>query len=384
MNLDGQPPLSITEVTTDTLRAVVPEGVAPGSYDLHLSDGVTTDTLRANVYTLEDALAITPAGHGELGAWRGTSSLNLDRTNFGLVQHDGYLYALGGTRSSGLQLTSVERALIQPDGSLGPWLLLDGAFQDTAGPLGAVQFDGWIYVAGKSIHTEWANILTDASLSAWNRDATIYKCSNDLHYLLRDGFHLYGACASFGDATMALQEVNINQNHGIAAGWNGWIDYPLIPVPHNYAGMAQYGHAPVRGWRAVVPQHDRRSSSLAAVNRLPLGTDGIPGVWSALNPLSQVRGRPAVVPAAGRLFALGGSGAGGTSLFSVESTFIQPDGALGAWTVDSSRLTSGHVGGNALQVGNYIYLAGGGTRTVEFAPIHPFSGNQRFLPLVGR
>ena len=225
-----------------------------------------------------------------MGTWSVTSPLNLDRTNFGLVQHDGYLYALGGTRSSGLQLTSVERALIQPDGSLGPWVMLTGTFQDTVGPLGAVQFDDWIYVAGKSNHSEWANILTDASLSAWTMDTLIYKCSGDLHHLLRDGFYLYAACASFGDASMALQEVSINQNHNIAAGWK---DYSAVPVPNNYVGMAQYRHALYAAGGLLSP-NTIDEAPLAVVNRLPLGTDGIPGVWSALNPLSQVRGRPAV------------------------------------------------------------------------------------------
>jgi hypothetical protein len=78
------------------------------------SDPLAIDTEAAPPADLNSQLLAS------LGPWSFTSSLVTGRQTPGVAAWGNYVYVLGGTNSSGA-LASVERATINPDGSLGTW-----------------------------------------------------------------------------------------------------------------------------------------------------------------------------------------------------------------------------------------------------------------------
>ncbi len=83
---------------------------------------------------------------GTLGQWRYTSPMNLPRAGFAAVAISGWVYAVGGYTDKGITNT-VEKALINPDGTLGKWTFTTPMTIPRA-DLAVVQDNGWIYALG--------------------------------------------------------------------------------------------------------------------------------------------------------------------------------------------------------------------------------------------
>jgi len=66
---------------------------------------------------------------GSLNKWQKTSPLNEGRFYLAAAASNGYLFAIGGAKGalgeSNIPVATVEKARINPDGSLGRWLLSD-------------------------------------------------------------------------------------------------------------------------------------------------------------------------------------------------------------------------------------------------------------------
>lgn len=111
---------------------------------------------------------------GSLSAWQFTSSLNAPRDNLAAVTAGGYIYALGGTTNSWYDIGSVEYAAIQLDGSLGTWQTTTTMTRARKALMAAT--DGYyIYAIGggngsltaPSATVERAAINPDGSLGTW-------------------------------------------------------------------------------------------------------------------------------------------------------------------------------------------------------------------------
>lgn len=109
---------------------------------------------------------------GSLGPWMEMEPMTTKRARFAAVMSNGYIYAIGGVRSSGPEaLDSVERAKINEDGTLSPWEatapLVSARFNH-----GAVVVEPFIYVIGgfggsDSKAIQRAEIFSDGNLSNW-------------------------------------------------------------------------------------------------------------------------------------------------------------------------------------------------------------------------
>lgn len=63
---------------------------------------------------------------GALGPWRATTPLSSPRANFGAIEHDGWVYIVGGTNRDGYYRT-VEFARVNPQGDIGYWATPEAA-----------------------------------------------------------------------------------------------------------------------------------------------------------------------------------------------------------------------------------------------------------------
>jgi len=87
---------------------------------------------------------------GSLGAWSYTSSMTVLRSDTpGRAVLNGYLYAFGGLAlEGGGRYNTVEKALINPDGTLDPWSLESDTLLDPVNGAGCDQKNGHVYMVG--------------------------------------------------------------------------------------------------------------------------------------------------------------------------------------------------------------------------------------------
>lgn len=112
---------------------------------------------------------------GSLGEWRSESAMSEVRGGLALVRWGDFLYAIGGQDQC--PLASVERAEIKTDGSLGPWQA-EAPMTTARLEFAAAAVDGYVYAIGgrpncapagaPSFDTvERAKINPDGSLQSW-------------------------------------------------------------------------------------------------------------------------------------------------------------------------------------------------------------------------
>ena len=120
-----------------------------------------------------------------LGSWQTVSSMLTARRGLAATSSGGYLYALGGYDSHHNSLDSVERAAVNADGTLGAWQPASAMNHRRAG-LGAVSVRGYLYALGgydnqSSLNiVERAMINTDGSLGSWQIMNAMSKTRNDV------------------------------------------------------------------------------------------------------------------------------------------------------------------------------------------------------------
>jgi hypothetical protein len=88
---------------------------------------------------------------GSLGSWSYTSSMTVPRSDIpGRAVLNDYLYAFGGVSLEGGygRHNTVEKALINPDGTLGSWSLQSDTLLDPVSVAGCDQKNGHVYMAG--------------------------------------------------------------------------------------------------------------------------------------------------------------------------------------------------------------------------------------------
>lgn len=134
--------------------------------------------------------------NGTLGNWQDTQPMNGIRSGLGAVAAKGYVYAIGGydDLDGGRVLTTVERALVNSDGTLAAWTETQPLAIGKEG-LTAVTAGDYIYaIGGRSVNSIVANnvveralIHADGSLGAWQIDAPLVNARYDAAAVVSGG-----------------------------------------------------------------------------------------------------------------------------------------------------------------------------------------------------
>lgn len=304
-----------------------------------LEDPIPADT----TYVANSAQAAWGTVHaeGDLMAWEALpSTLNTER--YGLSAEVGqdsggtyYVYAIGGHDTTTDQtLDTVERAAINPDGSLGAWEVMSDtlntprAFFDTA----VLDIGGtdYIYVVGggqgytatlesvPGLHTdldtvERAPVNADGTVGPWETLAATLVVTRSELSVVSDGNYMW------------------------AIGGTNW-DPDIYPDRHG-------GDNPLQ------------SVEYAAVN-----PDGTLGAWTTTTDLRETRNTAdAVIVSDGTISYIelvGGRTGGNVDRAYGERAAINPDGTLGSWSI-SERLHWGRYGPKVVAVDDYLYAVGG-------------------------
>ena len=208
----GNVPFSdVTFISSTTLTATVPADLPGGTYTLTVTNPDSQSAPLANAFT------VVRSGDGSLGPWQAMSSMTTSRSgNLAAVLVGDYLYALGGIDYSGETtiLNSVERAKINADGSLGPWQAV-ASMNATRHSLAAATAKGYIYALGgkggnpgsrdKLSSVERAKVNADGSLGPWQFVTSMTTKHMGLAAVVV-GEYLYALGGNDGDAILSSVE----------------------------------------------------------------------------------------------------------------------------------------------------------------------------------
>jgi hypothetical protein len=266
---------------------------------VHLIGG--RDTSNATVATVQSATF--NAGTDVLGAFSSGGSLAAARKGAMVERVGNYVYVLGGQGSSGTNLTSVERAAINGDGSLGAFATVAGVAL-TVGRYNStsVNTGSYLYVAGGG----WGP-LASVERAAINAD---------------------GSIGNFSGAGITLN----------VARWT--------------AAGARIGNT----WYVIGGED--AAGALSSIEKATVAADGSLGAFTTdARSLSVKRNRLTAVALSGTLYLMGGWNS--TFLTAIDSATIGADDTLGAFSAAAATLAVGVESGFGILRPTAAYYFGG-------------------------
>jgi N-acetylneuraminic acid mutarotase len=272
-----------------------------------------------------------------------------------------YLYVVGGFGNGSLK--SVERAAFGPDGSLGPFATVTDVSLTTArqGHTSAV-VGTYLYILGGFGESplnsvERAIINANGSLSPFTSVPTVtLAIARYGHTAAVIGSYLYviGGAGSNGTSLQDVERATINPDGSLG---------PFASVSNATLTIARSSHTTaVVGNQLYVFGGVVGNSSLSSVERAPLGADGLLGSFATVSSVTLTTARYGHTTAVigNYLYVLGGVGSG--SLDNLERAPLNASGSLGLFaTIPSSSLVAARNSHTMAVVGNYVYVLGGRT-----------------------
>ncbi len=302
--------------------------------------------------------------------WRQTSPLLGQRAGTAVVAHNGFIYVIGGVDGRDF-VAAVEYAVVQDDGSLGPWQA-GPSLNVERGFIDAVVHNDTIYVVGggngpngKNLlrSTERARINPDGSLSPWVVEASEMKIPRRCSKIIATDGHLY----SFGGFGGTLLD-SVERAPILADGPLGeWVVEDQTMTLPRYVNAVKK----VQGNAYVIGGHDQmKGVGIVDVEwAIPAAQGGI-GNWQLTSPLQVGRYGLSSAGHGNYLYALGGL-TGLEYLSSVEFTQVQADGVLSPWQY-TAELSEPRAMFSTVVYKDWIYIIGGTNQdrylaSVEFA-----------------
>lgn len=289
--------------------------------------------------------------------WNETASFSIPRAGAAVVVQDDIVYLIGGVDGVDF-LSSTEFARIQKDGTLSPWQPGPG-MNMPRGFFEAVVDNGWVYVVGggngpnghnllRSV--ERAKIQRDGSLGPWILESSEMvvprRCSKVV--VASNKIFSFGG---FGGALLdTVERAGIGAD-GIVGAWQ--LDREAMTIPRYVNGVKSFGNDVY-----VIGGHDQNQGiGVASVEWSRIGADGAFGKWKATQAMQLGRYALATASHDRFLYAMGGiTGAEYTS--TIERSVRGSNGELGPWT-NTTPLPYPLASFSAVTHGKFIYVLGG-------------------------
>jgi Kelch motif protein len=261
------------------------------------------------------------------------------------------LYVVGGGGSSAT-LDTVERAAIDGDGSLGAFTLVSGVHLNTPrASLASAVVGSSLYVLGgfASMPTdsvEQAPINSDGSLGAFSTSSTVQL--TDLHtglsaVVARNYLYVVGGFPAGG----RVERASINRSGALGA--------PATMTGVNWTNGVDQSSAVVGNTLYYVV------GVVNGVYRAPIGADGSLGAPSPVSTqFASLRAGSTITAIGPYLYVVGGLDDNSLTVPAVERAPINADGSLGAFApVQGVSLVTGRWRHASAVVGSYLYVISG-------------------------
>lgn len=339
---------------------------ATGGYDLSYHDDV-------------EYAKIDPAG--QVGNY--TTSANLmtgtqGLANPGTVVYNGYIYAIGGFRSSAYQ-SSVYRATLGSDGSIGTWAATT-SMGSVSGAFPMAVYNGYVYVLGgftaSGVSTDvvqYGAFNADGSIT-WGTTTSLPAAIANHSAFAYDGymFVVGGSGAGFS-ANVRVAPIN---SDGTLGSWTDQTN-TIITGRINEMMAIYNGYMYIAGG-------NKSGTYYNTVEYAPLNTTSpataadVVGSFTQINSMNEGRNAFGFFVNKGYLYAVGGQNSGSVDSSTTEYAKINSDGTLGTWTYlasmtdtranfgfavasDKIYLVNGSINGSRSRSSNYMSINNGGT-----------------------
>jgi hypothetical protein len=262
--------------------------------------------------TLLSSVELAPiAADGSLGAWASGTALPAQMAGHAIATVGQSVVITGGFRAGPSLSKKSEIAVIQPDGSLGPW---------TEGPLmsltrfhhAMVSHQGSVYVVGgltgnntdNTPVVERAIVGGDGQLGAWSLVTPLPDRRSHHGLAVHEGA-LFVTAGLRGDPAGVHEDLtDVLRAPVLEDGSLGeWATVGSLPVP--LGTHASFAHL---GYLCVVGGVENNASNTDHVRRAAIGADGMLGGWEDVLPLPAAHAHAHHTPVhAGFLYSAGGA-----------------------------------------------------------------------------
>lgn len=301
----------------------------------------------------EHAQIGTPAAPGSLATMSDVHLVKGRWSYVSLVARNHY-YALGGFGTSG----AIERADVAPDGTLGTFATAGSLVSERGGAAGAV-VGNYIYLFSGS---DGANTLTTVERAAINEDGTLGSFAivpgltvsqrfQGRAIVLGNYVYLLSGDQSFSAPPIERAAIASDGSLGAFSTVSG-------------VNLTQYekspGFAVVRG--AVITAGGAHGTYDDLVQRATYDANGNLATFSNVGTLPQTLASPTSFVIGGGIWLVGGGNSSGDGTQVLHAT-INSDGTIGAFTATSQRLDAARSCelGCGAWLGNHLWVPGGST-----------------------
>lgn len=294
-----------------------------------------------------------------VSAWQETSSMLFVRSGSAVIEANGVIHMIGGVGGGNFEFTATtEYARIQEDGTLSKWQA-GPEMNIERGFIGAAIQGNYVYVVGGGrgpngsilLDTiERAEINPDGTLGEWILEQTRLNTERRCTRVLAVGGHLY-AFGGFGGILLdTVEQVKINADGSL----DEWL------VLSDQMNEARYIHGAERAGETLyaVGGHDKaKGLGITAVEWSREDEEGLLQPWTKTASLKEGRYGLATAQHGDYLYAMGGL-SGAAYLDTAEKARLNPEGGVADWE-PTTPLPTTREGFNSIVVSDRIYILGG-------------------------
>ena len=238
-----------------------------------------------------------------IAGWQPASPMNTPRAGAAVIEVNGVIHAIGGIDGVDF-LRSAEYSRIRPDGSLAPWQP-SSPLNEPRGFFDAAASGDYVYVAGGgSGHNllrsvERARIQPDGSLGAWESEQQQLNLPRRCSKLFITGHFIY-AVGGFGGTLLDSVERAEILDDGHLGSWRLLDDH--LTVPRYVTAVNETADAVY-----IFGGHDEMGGAgITSVERAVMDKHGGISVWRQTSPMTIGRFALAAAAHGNHVYALGG------------------------------------------------------------------------------
>lgn len=283
-----------------------------------------------------------------------------------------FLYVLGGIQDNSNELSSVERALLAADGSVGPWASGQDLPEVMAGHMIAT-VDRTVVITGGyrkgpvlSNKSEVATILADGTLSPWVEGPKM-SVGRFHHGMVawKDSVYVVGGLTGNNtDSTPVVERAVVAADGSLGA----WSALTPLPEQRSHFGLAVWEGA-LYLTAGLTGDPAGAHEDLKDVLRAAILDDGSIGDWTPAGELPAKLGTHASFAHLGYLYVLGGVENNSMNTDHVRRAPIGADGTVGVWE-DTLPLPAAHAHAHQTPVhAGFVYSAGGALNHVSVGDV---------------
>ena len=285
---------------------------------------------------------------GTVGSWSAASSLPATRLGHSSVQYNGYIYVIAG-QVSGIVSTSVYYSAIAADGSLGTWtattsISIAARTGAAAGVYGGYLYIGSGYDAASADFTDmaFAGLNSDGTVGEWRVSAQSIGTARDSCGSLAYNGYFYCVGGETAAASVLTSGSYFNLENGIIN--STFVSSTPTSIPNTrflFSSVAYNGFLYILGGCDTATDVYTCSAFLATVHYTTINSDGSTGSWTASTAFTTARYGHTSVVYNGRVYVIGGCSANAGNVCTTFKSDIQYATLAGGGGITGGWTTNG-------------------------------------------